>query len=252
MARSLMEGFVLHEIGHAKPKLTMEWNARILAKSNTGNTMKTITMTLAMAAFFVISARGQGFLNLDFESAYNMPGNPGNGTLVPVTNALPDWTAYGGYVALANIYYVSNILGHAQAAELESGSLALSGNNFSVGLYPDSSISQTGLVPSDAESLQFEANSLYVVLNVALGGQRLSYSPISEGPGYVVFGADIPAGMDGQTEALTFSSQSAAGALLDNIEFSSMGVPEPSEYALVGLGAVLFGFWRPRKTAAEG
>jgi hypothetical protein len=91
-----------------------------LTKENKGNkeslrssvqrTMKTITMTLAVAVLFIISARGQGFLNLNFESAQNLPGNPPipDGVQVAATNALPDWTAYDGPNALAFINYVSN------------------------------------------------------------------------------------------------------------------------------------------------
>jgi hypothetical protein len=221
--------------------------------------MKRITMILVFPAVFIISAHGQGFLNLDFESAYDLPGNPGNGVLVPVTNALPDWTAYSGVLPDANVssevYYVSNTLGRVQGAELESGSLALSGD-FSVGLYSDSAISQTGLVPGDAESLEFEAQgpgpggSLQATgFSVTLGGQTLSYSALSDGPDYTVYGANIPAGMDDQTEALTFSCQGlgSGNALLDDIEFSTMSVPEPSEYALIGLGAILFCLCRHRK-----
>ena len=200
--------------------------------------MKKIITVLAVAAIFVISAHGQGFLNLNFESAYNLPGNPGNGALVSVTNALPDWTAYNGPNVLADIYYVSNTLGYAQNVELEGGSLALSGNNFSVGLYGSSSISQMGLVPGNAESLQFEAAITDNALSVTLGGQSLSFSALSEGTGYTVYGANIPADMDGLTEALIFSVQGpSAGTILDNIGFIS---PEPSEYALLGLGALLF------------
>jgi hypothetical protein len=221
------------------------------------NTMKTITMTLAMAAFFVISARGQGFLNLDFESAQNLPGNPGNGELVSTVNALPGWTAYDGDYALPNINYVSNyISGVATTVELEGGSLALS-ENLSVGLYGNSSISQTGMVPEDAASLEFEAYGVPGPsgFSVTLGGQKLSFTALSEDSNYdVLYGANIPSSMDGQLEALIFGCQGvgSGNVLLDNIEFSSMGVPEPSEYALLGLGAVLFGFWRQRKTAADG
>jgi len=192
-----------------------------------------------------ISARGQGFLNLNFESAYNLPGNPGfDGASVSVTNALPDWTAYQGGLALSSIYYVSNSFpGDSTSIELESGSLALSGN-FSVGLYPDGSISQTGSVPGNAESLQFEASSA-LNLEVTLGGQSLSYSALSEGPNYTVYGANIPADMEGQPETLTFGINGAGETLLDDIDFIS--VPEPSEYALIGLGAILFGLYRRRK-----
>ena len=204
-------------------------------------------MTLAIAVIFIVSARGQGFLNLDFESAQNLPGNPGpDGALVSVTDALLGWTAYDGDLALSSIYYVSNSLGRAQNPELEGGSLALSGD-YSVGIYPGGSISQTGLVPDNAESLQFEADITGPInfFAVTLGGQKLSYSALSEGPDYTVYGANIPAGMDGQMEALAFSS--GGDNLLDNIEFSSMSVPEPSQFALVGLGAILFGLRRLRR-----
>jgi hypothetical protein len=92
-------------------------------------------MTLTVGAIFMISARGQGFLNLNFESAQNLPGNPGYGALVSATNALPDWTACSGGAALSAFYYVNNNVGVSSSVELEGGSLALSGNNLSVGLY---------------------------------------------------------------------------------------------------------------------
>ena len=186
-----------------------------------------------------IAARGQGFLNLNFESAYNLPGNPGNnGTSVAIANALPDWTAYQGDLALFNVYYASNnFSGTSSAVGLEGGSLALSGN-FSAALYDGGSISQTGLVPTNAGSLQFEASSA-LNLQVFLNGQSLPYSAISGGPGYTVYGANIPGGLDGQTETLTFGMGSGE-TLLDDIQF--INVPEPSEYALIGLGAILFGF----------
>jgi hypothetical protein len=79
---------------------------------------------------------------------------------------------------------------------------------------------------------------------VFLDGQALSYSLLFYGSGYVEYGANIPSDMDGQMEALMFAGDNI---VLDNIEFSSMSVPEPSEYALLGLGAGLFGFWRQRK-----
>jgi hypothetical protein len=219
--------------------------------------MKTITMTLAVAAIFIISARGQGFVTLNFESAQNLPGNPGNGVLVPIADALPGWTAYDGTLALSDVYYVSNSLGRAQNAELEGGSLALSGNNLSVGLYLNSSISQTGLVSDNAESLEFEAQGpspdgsipFAAGFAVTLGGQTLSYSALFAGSDYVEYGANIPSAMDGQMEALTFGCQGpgSGGVLLDNIQFSTSPIPEPSECAFIGLGAILFGLRRLRK-----
>ena len=202
-------------------------------------------MTVVFAAIFIISARGQGFLNLDFESAQNLPST--GGASVSVANALPNWTAYAGLNTLSAVYYVSNIFLGSSPVELEAGSLALSGH-FSVGLYNSGSISQTGSVPNNAESLLFEAEgpgtggSLGASgLEVMLGGQSLSLSALSDGSGYTVYGANVPADMDDQVEALTFLIRGGGdgGVLLDNIEFSSMSVPEPSQFALVGLGAIL-------------
>jgi hypothetical protein len=215
--------------------------------------MKTIATAMVIAGSFIISASGQGFLNLDFESAYNLTNPPVNGEPVSIANALPGWAAYDGNLALSHVYYVSNYFpgGVSTSVELEGGALAL-GGDFSVGLYLESSISQTGLVPADAESLEFEAQgpgpgySLGAAgLTVSLGGQNLSYSALSDGPDHIVYGANIPAGIDGQMEELMFSCQGAGSgnALLDNIEFSTMSVPEPGEWTMIGLGVVLFGVW---------
>jgi hypothetical protein len=126
-------------------------------------------------------------------------------------------------------------LSHAVVDPTSSSSLALSGE-FSVGLYDYGSIRQTGLVPNNAGSLQFEAagmNSGALLLN--LGGQNLSYSEIFAGSAYNVYSANIPTGMDGQMEALTLFNEEA-GIELDDIEF--VPAPEPSECALMGVGAI--------------
>jgi hypothetical protein len=85
---------------------------------------------------------------------------------------------------------------------------------------------------------------MLVRLYVNLGGQSFSYSLLSQGPGYNVYGANIPADMARQTETLTFDIEGPADSRLDNMQFLPTSVPEPSECALIGLGAVLFGFCR--------
>ncbi|HEX3626093.1 MAG TPA: PEP-CTERM sorting domain-containing protein [Verrucomicrobiae bacterium] len=207
-----------------------------------------IATVLVVAMVFAVSVRGQGFINLNFESAYNLPSNPPppNGTYVPVSNALPGWAAFDGPNAYSDIYYVSNFFyGAGTAVELASGSVALNGT-FSVGLYGGGSISQTGLVPNSDESLQFEASST-LNLEVTLGGQNLSYSALSKGPGYTLYGANIPGSLVGQVEELEFIGGS--DIVLDNIQFSPMSIPEPGESGLIGVGAVLFGVCRRRKDA---
>jgi hypothetical protein len=136
---------------------------------------------------------------------------------------------------------------------LEGGSLSLSGN-LSVGLYLNSSISQTAMVPGNAESLQFEAVMPGGAdFSVTLGGQKLSYSALFDGPDYIEYGANIPSDLDGQTEALIFGCQGpgSGDVLLDDIEFSTSPIPEPSEYALIGLGTMLFCLRYLRKGPAE-
>jgi hypothetical protein len=223
--------------------------------------MKFFRVTLAIAALMAKCTHcySQGFSNLNFESAYNLPGNPPepNGASVAVTNALPAWAAYDGSLALSDVYYVSNYFyGNASAVELIGGSSALSGN-FSAELFDESSIGQTGSVPGNAESLIFDAEgpghdgSLAAAgFSVTLGGQILSYSAISTGSDCTVYGANIPADMIGQTEALDSIRQGGGSGqvLLDNIEFSPMSVPEPSEWGLIGLGTVLLRFCRRRKS----
>ena len=203
--------------------------------------MKRIVMMQVVIAIFTISARAQGFVNLNFESANNLTNS---GMSMPVANALPGWIAYNGPVSPANaldtIRYLTNSANVGGTLELLGGSAALSGNAFSVYLGTQGAISQTATVPADAASLEFEATSPGTGLSVTLGGQDLHYSLLYEGTVYGIYGVNIPAGLDAQMETLTFSMPSFGSTLLDDIEFSSSGVPEPSTCALIGLGAVLF------------
>jgi hypothetical protein len=220
--------------------------------------VKKITVLLAAIAVLIVSARGQDFLNLDFESAYNLPGNPGSGEIVSITNALPSWTASGG---ISDIYYQSNkFLGTAASVGLDGGSLALNGG-YSAELFSDGSISQTGMVPVDAESLIFDAEGpagpnhtiIYSGFSITLGGQALAYTLLSQATGYSVYGANIPDGLDGQIEGLTLACQGVGSGMviLDNVEFSPTSVPEPSEFTFIGLGAVLFGLVQRRSGEAR-
>lgn len=208
--------------------------------------MKTIILILALATL-IIPARGQGFINLNFESAKNLPTNAGPAVLVAVTNALPGWTASSGPNSLSYVSYITNYLDRGGILELDGGSAALSGN-YSV-FFGDASISQTGLVPGGTASLQFWAygrgpgGSLPpdTGFTVSLGGQTLSFSVLSQSSGYWIYGANVPAGLAGQTEALTFliGGAGSGDVLLDNIAFSPLSIPEPSGFALLGLGALL-------------
>ena len=214
--------------------------------------MKRILMTVLMSACVIASARGQGFLNLDFSLAHNLPSSPGiEGLSVSVTNALPDWNAYEGEKVLSSIYYVSNNFSSAYTlVELEGGTLALGGNSFGVGIFSGGSLSQTAQVPNNAESLEFETISA-AGLELYLDGQIISIKEISADNGYNTYGANLPAGTAGQVETLTFY-ENGSQTVLDDIVFSSSPIPEPGEGALLGLGALVWGvYWRRSRTERQ-
>jgi hypothetical protein len=102
-------------------------------------------------------------------------------------------------------------------------------------------IGQTGTIPVGTQSLTFFANQSG--LQVSFGGQNLSFSAIGTGAGYTIYGANISS-YAGQTGQLLFTTPGVASALLDDIQFSTTAVPEPSEFALGALGALLLGFRR--------
>jgi hypothetical protein len=220
---------------------------------------KELITSLSAALVATSSAFGQGtFQDLDFESARLVFVTSPYYTEIVATNALPGWSAFSGANPLSTIFY-NDPRFFPPVELLGSNSLAI-GGNFSVllsegggigtNIYGPGSISQTGLVPTDAQTLLFEANlnlfsSPGSSLVVSLGGQNLSYMAIFNAPNYTLYGADISM-FAGQTEILSFMA--AAGlVLLDNIQFSPQVIPEPSIHALLGLGGLFLAalsFWR--------
>lgn len=176
----------------------------------------------------VLPASAQDFTNLNFEAAQNLPSGGGS---VAIADALPGWTAFNSTGQLSQISY--NAFASPVPVDLVSSNSFVIDGNFSVFLDSGSSISQTGLVPSDARSLYFKERSgglrppsaNYFV--VSLGGQVLALTLVSQtAPNFDLWGADISA-FAGQTTALTFSSPGGGGPL-DDIQFSSTVIPEPS------------------------
>jgi len=201
---------------------------------------------------------GQGtFQNLDFESA-NLSPVPGGqyGGFVPITNALPGWSGYIG----AN--QVTTVLQNAEASG--NASIDILGPNWRFGgiiegqytvvLQPGldpfgsdqnvgASISQSGVVPASAQSLQFKAQT--GSFSVSLGGQNLSLIPLGTGANYTLYGANISPSFAGQFETLVIATLAAPSTTdyFDSIGFSSWSVPEPSALGLSAFGALLLG-WR--------
>jgi hypothetical protein len=219
-----------------------------------------IKITLLVGFLFVVQAGfSQGFVNLDFESAQIKPiaGSPFYPYGVATTNALPGWTAtaYANTTPLTSIAYnFFLLLGNESEINLmATNGLQISGGFSALlqgGVGPGVSISQTGLVPVSTLSLLFAAQSGNGTLQVSLGGLNLPFFALSTGANYTLYGADVSA-FAGQTQQLMFSALNVSSGLnawnIDNIQFSSTAVPEPSGLALAALGTLLLGFRRWKK-----
>lgn len=198
----------------------------------------------------VVSAQGQiAFQNLDFEAAHNLPLAGGD---VAISNAMPSWTAFAGSNVLATIpYNIAYIV--PQVGLYGSNTLEISGA-FSVLLRGNGSISQTGLIPGDAESLIFKGRwTSLTPLEISLGGQSLSYIAISSGADYTLYGAEISA-FSGETVRLDFLATTPSFYLIDDIQFSPQVIPEPSSLAVLVSGGIIAAnrFVRRRKANLQG
>jgi hypothetical protein len=208
----------------------------------------------------------QSFINLNFESATLIP----SGGAVQFAQAFPGWIGTVGGVqqtiALSNNVYLDtsgiSIITQGWINHFGNGGL-IQGNytailqaGYGPGLVPaDTSLSQTGLVPTNAQSLQFKAyqetdgSTTPIPFSVMLGGQALSLFSLFNGANYTLYGADISS-FAGLTVPLAFTVFAENPHVddqylyLDSIQFSTQSVPEPSSLALGALGALLFGFRR--------
>jgi hypothetical protein len=207
---------------------------------------------------FSRDASGQNFINLNFEQAKIVLDT--SSEYYPyaayTSDALPGWTIGNNFMGPNEIFYNDLSLG--------APSVALFGTNseyspppldgkFSIGLYggvngpyppvPGVYISQTALVPTNAESILFKAQGYFSngPLLLSLGGQNISFAAISTTPDYTLYGGDISA-FAGQIETLTFDAPSGVNNYweLDDIQFSPSPVPEPDVLGIYGIGGLLF------------
>jgi hypothetical protein len=227
-----------------------------------------LTSVLALS-----SSEAQGtFQNLNFESAAVVASPVVEyPNFVPISTALPDWSAYlgtgqqtqVGYNGPANSTASITLIGptlNSSDVSLYGGVGVIDGNyslDLQTGANPNNegttenaSIEQNGTVPSTANSLQFEAYET-TPLSVSFNGSALVPVALASGVSpdgvpYTLYGATISA-WAGQTGELEFTADfngSGNFVVLDDISFSTQSVPEPSPLALTGLGALVFALYR--------
>jgi hypothetical protein len=230
--------------------------ALIQAHLNHMNALKTGIGILSI----LISSRvaeAQGFINLDFESANLTPTPAGEyGGEVSAADALPGWQAFLGTEQISQILQNNFTLGNASVDILGpdwSGGGIIEGqytivlqpgvDPFGSGQTVSASIAQTGLVPADAQSLEFKAvaNSPF---SVSLDGTSLPLIVLGEGDDYTLYGADI-SDFSGQTETLAITALAAPNTTdcFDSFVFSPSSVPEPNVISLAALGGLVL-VWR--------
>src|SRR5208282_1927888 len=120
---------------------------------------------------------------------------------------------------------------------------------FGSGKNVGASISQTGLVPANARSLQFKAYDYQgsypaPVFSVSLAGQNLALVTLGTGSNYTLYGADISA-FAGQVGALTIATSAQPNRdpyYFDSFIFSPSSVPEPSVMSLAII-CIIFCCW---------
>ncbi len=220
---------------------------------------RTLFPVLALVSLLQ-TASGQNFTDLDFESATIVPvAGTGIPNLVYASSAVPGWTIQSVY-GPNYMFYDALSLGAPSVSLCGPTNnpgyfspLALDGH-YSIDLYggvPGSgdtsggSISQTGLVPASARSLEFLAAGTFAngPLHLSLGGQNIPFYALYTGPGYTCYGADVSA-FAGHVEELAFTPPFNSGVNnyweLDDIGFSTAIIPEPGISSLFLLGGFLF------------
>jgi len=206
------------------------------------------TIWVAVIALVLIrSASGQGFVNLDFESATLV--QPG-AQYVQFAQAFPGWTVSIVAPLTTDALYDSMFLDSAGVSIIDTHAGYLAGDviagkytallqsglgyltNGNPGFPSDTTLSQTGLVPLGTQSLQFKAWTGFDPSGrfaVTLGGQTLSLTILGGGTNYVLYAANVSQ-WAGQTAQLSFTvfaeipHRNDEELYLDDIQFSSQPV----------------------------
>jgi len=203
--------------------------------------MKINLVRIALASCLLLLGSQQGysqgtFVNLGFESVI-LPLNPGINSSVPISNALPGWTAYLYGIPRDWVLYNSQSLGGSSVSLMDSltpiPALVPIQGSYSVYLHAGAGIGQTGQVPNGAASLVFLLSPASF-FNVPFQGQNIPIVQLATSGNNLIMAGNISS-FAGQTGQLLFDG----GGLFDAIQFSSQPIPEPSAVSLLALGALL-------------
>ena len=214
--------------------------------------MKT-RITIISFIFSHFLGLSQGFLNLKFESASIVPDNSQGNPFIYASNAIPYWAVYFAGSSQVDISYDSIAFDSPNVSIHDTNSIFFAPIQGRYSLYlqggsPFSfdkggiSITQTGQIPVTAQSIFYWGGALAGSFN----GQTLTFNAVGSGTGYTIWQADISS-FAGQTGQLMFTAPWQTDGLLDNIQFSSTAVPEPSSLALMAVGAAWLASLRRRK-----
>ena len=214
-------------------------------------TIKIRFLLYTLAVGVALSASAQEFVDLDFESATVQVNDPTFGFL-DWSLAAPGWNHSSGS-ATAIIYYGQEHIGTDQIYLLKDATspvwapaTQLAGNYslaFASGYdtvfgtpysWVTAFISQTGSIPPSARSLRMLASG---PVQVFLGGVEIRMFAL----GGNLYAGDI-SGFASTTTELKIANAAPIGqvhdyAVVDDILFSSIPVPEPSTFTLAVLGA---------------
>jgi hypothetical protein len=211
-------------------------------------------LTIFFAALLLCqSSHAQGFINLNFENATIVSDDPPHLVTIYANSAIPGWTAYFGSSPLTSISYSTLSLGGANVSLIDTNnssglrplrgrySVLLEGSG--LGTPTVAALGQTGQIPVSALSMSFLFRSLNGELQVSFNGQPIPLFQTGATTNYAILSGDVSV-FAGQTGQLLFSASPIHNAgFLDNIQFSSSSIPEPSALALVVLGGLFIG-WR--------
>ncbi len=225
--------------------------------------MKRLSISVAVLLALLWNASGQSFVNLNFESAQLSA--YGAGGIVPATNAIPGWTAYISGVSQTDIVYNDVPLSDPWVtlqgtnsnlgiySPVQGRYFAMLWGQYNSGNYPNfftntAAIGQTGQIPLSALSLTFWGT--IGGMQATFNGQTLDFLVTGSTANYTIYSADVSAHA-GQTGQLLFTDPYYAPfvggpAIIDNIQFSTSPVPEPSILGLFGGGFFLL-VWQRRR-----